>query len=74
LELARTIANTAKEKVGLQCPSSEVAEKFAPVVLTKTNIVVGVCSSNCTWARDTAPTFCLSSSSDANEHLEALDW
>jgi agmatine deiminase len=35
------------------------------------SIVVGVCPSNDTWARDTAPTFCISPD---NQRLVALDW
>ena len=77
LHLARTIASKGGEPVWLLCKTAEIAKALEKQQLPapdNNNIVVGVCPSNDTWARDTAPTFLCSRNKNSNNTLVGLDW
>jgi agmatine deiminase len=73
-ELAQAIAFKGNEKVLLFCNTKDDAQKLSEkefVVSSQGKIQVHVCPSTDTWARDTAPTFCVHK--NTNE-VVGIDW
>lgn len=72
LEVAQAISTAGNEDVILFCKDSQTATKVRNNFGNNKRIVVAVCPSDDTWARDTGPTFIVNNNN--NNTLIGLDW